>query len=586
MKLSLLFTICNLGTLTFFGLAGQDSPLPRYLTEYEKLQPILPLSKEFFPNAISNPPSASLRAPGEWEEMETLVISWTGYQSVLAEIVRNARKECEVLICVTSASQRTSAMNFLIGRGVDISSNVRFLIKRFDSIWIRDYGPNGVYINDVDSLILVDWVYNRPRPNDDLLSFTIADTLKTPIYATDISPNRLIHTGGNFMSDGNGLGFSSDLVLEENDASTTNLTRTEIDTIMNRYHGLSQYAIMPKLPFDIIHHIDMHMKILDEETILMGEYPEGISDGPQIEANLQWLVNNFKTKYGKPFRIIRIPMPPDGSLFPNEGGDYKTYANAIFVNKSVLVPIYQSPFDSIALGIWKNALPEYNIVGINCNTIIPAAGALHCITKEIANSNPLWINFPRINDIVNNNSSSEYSLKAQIKHKSEIENADLMYRLSTDTIWKKISMIQDSVNLDYWSGAIPNQVSNSKVHYFIRASAKSGKEISKPMIGYYQFNIQGTTSVNELEANYQVYVFPNPASSITCIQVETQYDIKETKISLLNILGKEMKAVFQGKMPLGKNQFFFNAEEFESGVYFIKIESSSDSKVMKLVIRK
>ena len=33
----------------------------------------------------------------------------------------------------------------------------------------------------------------------------------------------------------------------------------------------------------------MHMKLLNEETLLVAEYPEGLSDGPQIEENLQYI---------------------------------------------------------------------------------------------------------------------------------------------------------------------------------------------------------------------------------------------------------------------------------------------------------
>ena len=51
--------------------------------------------------------------------------------------------------------------------------------------------------------------------------------------------------------------------------------------------GISTYIKMETLPYDQIHHIDMHMKLLDEETILVGEYPEGKLMVPQIEANIE-----------------------------------------------------------------------------------------------------------------------------------------------------------------------------------------------------------------------------------------------------------------------------------------------------------
>ena len=70
---------------------------------------------------------------------------------------------------------------------------------------------------------------------------------------------------------------------------------------MNEFMGITNYIKMEELPFDAIHHIDMHMKLLNEETLLVAEYPEGVSDGPQIEENLQYILDNFTTKYGTPF---------------------------------------------------------------------------------------------------------------------------------------------------------------------------------------------------------------------------------------------------------------------------------------------
>ena len=45
----------------------------------------------------------------------------------------------------------------------------------------------------------------------------------------------------------------------------------------------------------------MHMKLLNEETLLVGEYPTGIADGPQIEANIQYVLANFQNTFGKQF---------------------------------------------------------------------------------------------------------------------------------------------------------------------------------------------------------------------------------------------------------------------------------------------
>ena len=86
-----------------------------------------------------------------------------------------------------------------------------------------------------------------------------------------------------------------------------NHSEEEINTILNEFMGIEEYILMETLPYDGIHHIDMHMKLLDEETLLVAEYPEGVADGPQIEANLQYVLENYTSSFGTPFKVIRIP---------------------------------------------------------------------------------------------------------------------------------------------------------------------------------------------------------------------------------------------------------------------------------------
>ena len=50
-------------------------------------------------------------------------------------------------------------------------------------------------------------------------------------------------------------------------------TEEEIDQIAQDYLGINRYIKMDALPYDGINHIDMHMKLLDEERILVAEPP-------------------------------------------------------------------------------------------------------------------------------------------------------------------------------------------------------------------------------------------------------------------------------------------------------------------------
>ncbi|HUR31335.1 MAG TPA: agmatine deiminase family protein, partial [Saprospiraceae bacterium] len=309
-----LFIFCMIAIDIF----AQENIVPHYPTveEEKSMSEYLGLKKFYSSRSIPTPPPGPVRTMAEWEQIQALIITWAGQTTILKEIVRNAVRETKVLIITTNPSNVTSQ---LTSAGIPLDS-VQFVETPYNSIWVRDYGPWTVYKNDVDSLYLIDWIYNRPRAQDDATPVAIAEFLNIPIYEATVDPDDFVHTGGNHLPDGMGTAFSSMLVLEENNDKT----EAEIDWIAKNYLGVNQYIKFPTLPFDGIHHLDMHMRILDEETIMFGEYPEGIADGPQINANIEYLLEEFQTAFGHPFRIIRIPMPPENNLYPDHGGDYRT----------------------------------------------------------------------------------------------------------------------------------------------------------------------------------------------------------------------------------------------------------------------
>ena len=99
----------------------------------------------------------------EWEEIQALTIAWEGFTPILTEIVRNSVDECKVII---ACDDQDEVESYLQMNGVE-TANVEYLEVPTNSIWMRDYGQNTIYKDDVDSLYLVDWIYNRPREDDD-----------------------------------------------------------------------------------------------------------------------------------------------------------------------------------------------------------------------------------------------------------------------------------------------------------------------------------------------------------------------------------------------------------------------------------
>lgn len=485
LNLSVIRIFLILTLFTTRNLAQQANELPRHMTPEEALNMqdyLADLSKN---RSVPVPPPAPVRTMAEWEELQALIITWAGQQTILREIVRNAVKECKVLIVTDNP---TNVTNQLTNANIPLDS-VRFVEAPFNTIWVRDYGPWTVYKNDVDSLWIVDWIYNRPRPEDDHVPAAIADYLGLPIFEATSDPDDWVHTGGNHLPDGMGTVFSSNLVLDEN----PDKTEAEIDSIARKYLGVKQYIKFPTLPYDGIHHLDMHMRVIDEETILIGEYPSGIADGPQIEANIQYLQDSFKTSFGHPYKIVRLPMPPDqNGRYPNSGGSYRTYTNSIFVNKTILVPTYQEKYDTTALRIYRENLPGYNVVGINCNSIIGSLGALHCITKTVGDDDPLLIAHARLRDVPD--SIVHYPVEAYIRHRDGIASATLHYRTSRDSLYTSLPMFLADTANNIWQAVMTGYPAGTEVQYYIEALANNGKQQVRPLVapeGYFRFNVTG-----------------------------------------------------------------------------------------------
>jgi len=584
------FTFSQTETILPKGFApGEQELIPAYMQ-----------SRTTNSRDIFTPPGGSIRTMAGWEELEALVITWTGFPAILREIVREAQTQCKVIIHCTDSNNVKTNFNT---HSIPLTSNVKFIEVDYNSIWIRDYGANTVYRNDVDSIFLVDWIYNRPRPDDDDIPVAYANLLNIPLYRTLSAPYQMVNTGGNFMSDGMGTYFASHLVIDENGNGADNTYYTpgkdtnEIKDMLLDWMGLDRYYLMETLPYDGIHHIDMHMKLLDETTLLVGKFPTGVSDGPQMEANLQYLLNGFQTAFGTPYKIVRIPMvPTTGGLWPPTGA-YRTYSNFTFANKSIIMPVYRTEYDTTAIRIIKEACPGYTIKIIDADNsngngdlnqnIISQSGVIHCITHFVGVNDPLLIQHGELQDTYDD--TNPYTVNAFIKHSSGINNATLYWTTDTATTWNNVPMTLTNVPTHQWSGNIPPQPMNTRIFYYIHATATNGKQQVRPIVapdGWYDFRVLfSTAGVEENLSNaFGTGLYPNPSHGITCIPFHTDRKITGN-MYVTDMTGKLVQEIYKGDFKQGDSNFFINTESWTPAVYIVVANTNEGMVSQKLIVR-
>jgi len=366
-----------------------------------------------------------------------------------------------VTTIVLNSSQQATVTSQYQAAGVNMA-HCNFLLAPSDSYWTRDYGP--WFESDSSHHIgIVDFPYNRPRPNDDEIPKKVADMLGIPWFGMNV-----IHTGGNYMTDGLGISSSTTLVWSENPTQP----HDSIAAKVHRYLGIDPYLVEPDPNGTYIDHIDCWGKYLAPDKILIRKVPPSHPQYAAIEATAAFYAST-PCSYGYNYRVFRVNTPND-----------QPYTNSLILDKKVFVPIMNNSWDDSAIAAYQAAMPGYQISGIIGNPSTPwvSTDALHCRCMGIADIGQLYIhhipltgdqpaqdNFLLTADLIPCSDSAVYN-----------DSVLIWYRVNSGN-YQKINMVNTS-GLHY-TGLIPKQPAGSVIHYYLYAADKSGHNATVPIMG-------------------------------------------------------------------------------------------------------
>lgn len=426
-----------------------------YLSEEEMLQPV----HKNINFTETDPPEGGGRMVAEFEPMQAVLIRYP--LGIPYTAIAEMAADLPVITIVNSNSQATQVLNLYAQNGVN-TANCSFLIAQSDSYWTRDYGPWFVFDGNKQPGI-VDFPYDRPRPNDNLIPVKVAEHLNINLYGMN-----LVHTGGNMMVDGRGMAASTDLVYEEN----TNLTPQQIQDKVEAYLGVTRYDVTIDPLGDYIKHIDCWGKYLAPDKILIGQVPASDSRYADYEA----VANYFETTpsiYGYPYKVYRTYTPGN---YP-----YTPYTNSIIVNNKVLVPLTGSQWDDEAIAVYEEAMPGYDIVGISWDSWYNT-DALHCRAKGVADLGMLFIDHRPLFGTIEWQDSLAVTSKI-IPYSGEAILADsvlVFYSINNGPYQNSVLSADGN---DMYTGYIKGYSGNDTIDYYIFAKDESGRRLSQPYSG-------------------------------------------------------------------------------------------------------
>jgi agmatine/peptidylarginine deiminase len=237
-------------------------------------------------------------------------------------------------------------------------------------------------VSEKNEIKLLDFTFNAwggkfYAQKDNALSHAIQSC-----YTKEVMPIDFILEGGAVESNGRDTILTTTACMLNPNRNPA-LNTIEVTQKLKEYFG-AQHILYLNHGYlagdDTDSHIDTLARFVDKNTIMyvrcQDEEDEHFHQLQLMQEELQMIAQE------RALQLIALPLPKacyyDGERLP------ATYANFLFVNGAVLVPIYNVKEDKEALTIFKKTFVNREIIPIDCSVLIRQHGSLHCVTMNFA----------------------------------------------------------------------------------------------------------------------------------------------------------------------------------------------------------
>lgn len=319
-----------------------------------------------------------LRMPAEWEPSEAVITAWPvcypGLWDFYADLVAAIAPAARVDVLIPDGIFAPAVRAHLIER-CQTEPEVRFLVTANDDIWVRDFGPL-TCLDRANRRVMVDAIFDPPPQ----MPFANDDTFPVRYAAHQGVASRhlpLHLEGGNLWSDGGGTIITTEGLFARNPS----MTREAVQERLFEGLGAQALIVLPPLRMEDTGHVDVFVKLVAPDTVLVTE-PRSIINRERLAKSIE-ILGASRNAAGDGYRIVSLPSLPH---YRNWGfvRVWPNYTNALTVNGRVVVPTYRDPErDAAALAIYRQVLPDHEIVPVDAAVVANAGGAVHCLTMQV-----------------------------------------------------------------------------------------------------------------------------------------------------------------------------------------------------------
>jgi agmatine deiminase len=340
-------------------------------------------------------PPTCARLPAEWEPQQALQLTWPrrdgAWGARFAEIERefdalaDAVAEWQPLLIACADADSAHRLRRRLGSAASVH------VLPSNDVWVRDHGPIGVHAAGADAVLLDfrfdGWGGKYPADDDDRLC--------ARLHAAGAYGARALHR--------------LDWVLEggsiDTDGAGTLLTTRECLLTRSRNPGRDQVWFEARFAElfgtrqvywldhgwlagdDTDAHVDMLARFVAPGTLVHTacddpadpHYPALRAMGEELAA--------LRDASGRGVTCVPLPWPAAccdaaGERLP------LSYANISFINGALLVPVYGVGADAAALSVYRDLLPDRQIIPVPARALIEQRGSIHCATQHLPAPTP------------------------------------------------------------------------------------------------------------------------------------------------------------------------------------------------------
>jgi agmatine deiminase len=290
----------------------------------------------------------------------------------------------KVHIIAYNTTEKTRIAKLLQAAAVPLT-NVNFILRQTNDVWVRDNGPIFVYANN-GQLKITDWGFNgwgydAPYVLDNTVPTAVAASLNLP----RIDLNTTVLEGGAVEVDGKGVMIATRSSTLQN-GRNLGLSQTQFENMLTTYWGITKFIWLDGAfggKDDITDtHIDGFVHFGPKGTLVtMNDNDLNYWGLSATDINRLHMATDVT---GTPYTLVKLPLTAKNvSTTSGSNLGFKgSYVNYYVGNTVVLVPIYNDANDAIAIKALQQLYLNRKIVGIDVRNLYKNGGMVHCVTQQ------------------------------------------------------------------------------------------------------------------------------------------------------------------------------------------------------------